>query len=123
MNKRILYTIFIGIITFNQLTFSENINTKEINSKADVNKRIEMLEDMEMEVEKLTNIDKEKLDRLKEKYKHLKEKYKDIDIKDYKEKLEFLNFEKESYKDILKDLEKAQENIKSHIEKGGEKDN
>lgn len=125
MRGKLLLFAFIGIFSLNHLAFSETEENNEISLKEDVNNRIEMLKNMEIDIEKLTNFDEKKLDKLKEKYNHLKEKYKDIDVNDYKEKLEFLNFEKESYKDILKELEKTQEKIKEKLksEKKGGKDN
>lgn len=125
MKKKLLLFVFIGTFTLNHLAFSKTKENKEISSKEDVNNRIEMLKNMEIDIEKLINFDEKKLDKLKEKYNHLKEKYKDIDVKEYKEKLEFLNFEKESYKDILKELEKTQEKIKEKLksEKEGGEDN
>lgn len=125
MRGKLLLFAFIGTFTLNHLAFSKTEENKEISSKEDVNNRIEMLKNMEIDIEKLTNFDEKKLDKLKEKYNHLKEKYKDIDVKEYKEKLEFLNFEKESYKDILKELEKTQEKIKEKLksEKEGGEDN
>lgn len=122
MKGKLLLFTFVGIFTLNHLSFAEIEENSEISSKEDVSNRIEMLENMEIDIEKLANFDEKKLNNLKEKYNLLKEKYKDIDVKEYKEKLEFLNFEKNTYKDILQELEKTQAKIKEKLNKEKEKE-